>query len=456
MAKRIAVVLGIAVLAGVVLFFVLRGKPARDAPNRPPFAWRHLQQSVAKQAAPSAQVEQGEAVPLKMLDRAALKQPTQPPPATGGIKSSDVPEDNGMHWFLLAAELMPGMDPNLREVEDNILEFGWRDDSRLADQIERCREAFEAARKGLEVGNAMLPPADPHDPTPYQPRWRDLCRMMTLDALMRASRGNYDAALGGFSEILSFIVESSRGGNFIGHNIAAAMQRSAAIQLCKTLQSPAMSAQQCRTAMERLAALDANAPGAADAFSVDVDMMEYHFNKHKASPDNLHNSMKNWGDGVKQFAETATPEQCIEVYRQHVDKTRQAVPLFEAPIYEFDDAAFQNLVAGDIMSQNTLPMYRGMLNTEALGRVFRRGSILVAAIEAYHRDKGAYPANLDALASSVSAELPNDPFTGAPFGYVQQGAGYLLYSAGINMLDDGGKGKPWDAKQDDCVIVRRE
>ena len=459
MAKRIAVALGIAVLAGVVLFYVLWNGPGGDetAPKRPDR--RNLTKLLEKSAAPPAGKEQ-EKVPPDLLDR-ATRAATRPAPAAATqpnyIKSGDVPEDNGMHWFLLAAELMPEARLDQGKFEE-MLQSGWVDSS-TSDQIEKCREAFDAVRKGLEVGNAMLP-LEPEKSVPGAGgEWRELTQWMTLDAMRKAGSGDFDAALEIYDVLLDFSAESCRGGFFVYHLVAGVCQRVAALQLCKTLQAPGVSAEQCRRTMERLAALDARAPTLADAMAVEAATTEYWFNKN-VNPDRIRDVMrstaKNWDEAGKQYVENASTSDLVELCRQFVDVSKQVVPLFEAEMYEFDYAAYQKLIDSNRLSKNMGDDAQRRFLSPSLSRAQRRGTMLVAAIEAYHREKGVYPVNLEAVVSSLSVELPKDPFTGAPFGYVQQGAGYLLYSAGINMLDDGGKGKPWDPKQDDYLIVRRE
>jgi len=64
---------------------------------------------------------------------------------------------------------------------------------------------------------------------------------------------------------------------------------------------------------------------------------------------------------------------------------------------------------------------------------------LVFALEAYRRDKGGYPDELDALQGDYIAKIPLDPFSGEPFCYVKEGANYLLYSVGPNGIDEEGR-----------------
>ena len=73
------------------------------------------------------------------------------------------------------------------------------------------------------------------------------------------------------------------------------------------------------------------------------------------------------------------------------------------------------------------------------------GTALVAAIEWYRGDQGVYPSSLAQLTPRYIASVPADPFTGNIFLYDSHDSGYLLYSTGRDMTDDGGT--PWDNKK---------
>ncbi len=96
----------------------------------------------------------------------------------------------------------------------------------------------------------------------------------------------------------------------------------------------------------------------------------------------------------------------------------------------------------------------------ALGRArlaFARGKAqkavldAVAALELYRQKKGAYPANLNEPEEILRA-IPLDPFSNEPLKYNRTEDGYLIYSIGDNLVDDGGvegeKGQPKD------IVVR--
>lgn len=459
MTKRALVGLGIAVILGTVLFVMARNKS-----DNGPVSVPHENSPIPlnQGAAPPKPAPPGDALTDKILDRAERKKvnPPRPPQIPMGVKSSEIPEDNGMHWFILAAERIPESPPDVRETCEAILTHGYRHDPRMVEQLEECSEAFDAIRKGLEVGHIMMPLPDPEKPMGYSGKWRELARMMTVKAAMQANQGNFDDALDTLDTVVSFAAESSRGGTVINYLTGLAMERIGTRKLVNTLRTPGVSAEQCRTAAARLNTLDKNAPRIGGAMSVMADLDQYWFDKQSASLDEVQkfvtSAVKDSGEEGKRFAETASPEQCLEMYRESVKNSRKIVPLYDAPIYEFDEAAFREITAGNLLSEKTLPPLARLLEPEARRTSGRRGAALVAALEAYQRDNGNYPATLDALVPAVLSELPPDPFTGKPFGYTRQNAGYILYSAGPNMTDDGGKGAPWNPKSDDSVIVRTD
>jgi hypothetical protein len=77
---------------------------------------------------------------------------------------------------------------------------------------------------------------------------------------------------------------------------------------------------------------------------------------------------------------------------------------------------------------------------------------LAFALAAYHADNRRYPETLAELAPNYIDKIPDDLFSGHPLIYRLEGDGYLLYSVGVNGIDDGGQGYDDDPKGDDLVI----
>jgi hypothetical protein len=79
---------------------------------------------------------------------------------------------------------------------------------------------------------------------------------------------------------------------------------------------------------------------------------------------------------------------------------------------------------------------------EALVRATRAG----LACRTYKGRTGEYPESLEALVPALLNEVPIDPFTGKPLVYRREGEGFIVYSLGSNLKDDGGR-STWEIKQ---------
>jgi hypothetical protein len=60
------------------------------------------------------------------------------------------------------------------------------------------------------------------------------------------------------------------------------------------------------------------------------------------------------------------------------------------------------------------------------------------AVARYRLAHGAWPERLDQLVPELLAQVPSDPFDGAPLRYKTAAAGARIYSVGPNLRDDGG------------------
>jgi hypothetical protein len=85
-----------------------------------------------------------------------------------------------------------------------------------------------------------------------------------------------------------------------------------------------------------------------------------------------------------------------------------------------------------------------------LAMVQRDLAVVALGLCAYKADNGKYPDSLDVLAPKYLTKVPEDFCSGKPFIYKKTADGYILYSVGENMTDDGGKTKGQGG--DDIVV----
>jgi hypothetical protein len=115
------------------------------------------------------------------------------------------------------------------------------------------------------------------------------------------------------------------------------------------------------------------------------------------------------------------------------------LPYYEAhPLLSQIEQDVENLPRTRIMSRNLLPALSRACMAQAGHEAHLDLMQMGLLIEQYEAQHGSYPQSLDAIAPGLGGDLPVDPFTGGEYHYRPSGDSFLLYSAGMNLSDDGG------------------
>jgi hypothetical protein len=107
---------------------------------------------------------------------------------------------------------------------------------------------------------------------------------------------------------------------------------------------------------------------------------------------------------------------------------------------------------GEILVGTLLPAFNKLVDSADHLEQTHRNLHLAFALAAYHADHSRYPEKLAELSPKYIDKIPDDLFSGQPLIYRLESDGYLLYSVGVNGVDDGGQGYDDDPKGDDLVI----
>jgi hypothetical protein len=107
---------------------------------------------------------------------------------------------------------------------------------------------------------------------------------------------------------------------------------------------------------------------------------------------------------------------------------------------------------GDVLIGLLVPAVRKVQSSQDRAEQVERNLHVAFALAAYRRDEGRYPARLADLAPKYLAAVPDDLFAGRPLAYRPSGAGYLLYSVGVNGKDEGGRWTDDDPPGDDLRV----
>jgi hypothetical protein len=98
------------------------------------------------------------------------------------------------------------------------------------------------------------------------------------------------------------------------------------------------------------------------------------------------------------------------------------------------------------------PAVRKVQQARDRSEQIQRNLHVAFALACYRREHGRYPDKLDSLVSGYLERVPQDIFSGAALTYRPSKQGYLLYSVGVNGLDDEGLTSSDDPSADDLSV----
>jgi hypothetical protein len=110
---------------------------------------------------------------------------------------------------------------------------------------------------------------------------------------------------------------------------------------------------------------------------------------------------------------------------------------------------------GNAMIGLMIPAFNKLQDSAERCEQRHRNLHLAFALAAYQRDNGHYPASLEELAPKYLEKIPDDLFSEKPLIYRQEDHGYLLYSVGLNGVDEDGRGFGDDPRGDDLSVRMR-
>ena len=128
----------------------------------------------------------------------------------------------------------------------------------------------------------------------------------------------------------------------------------------------------------------------------------------------------------------------LQIMRARCDAAK--LPLDEAwPRMKELDGEFANLWFYHVLTRMILPSFSHATEKYVRGRVHVRAAVAGIEIELYRRANGRWPATLEEAFADDPARIPLDPFNAnAPMRYIVDETGCTIYSIGADEADDGG------------------
>jgi len=275
--------------------------------------------------------------------------------------------------------------------------------------------------------------------------------MLGLRSQVLAQDGEVDEALASLRAAVRMSEHIQSNGMLIGALVGCAIQGITAGRAQDVLNAATPSVAACRETFEELDSLD---PEAAFARALRVERVVYGLDQ--TSPFRGGGLPDEMPKGAALFALARDYAQLA--YLRSMKRQIDAASLPWPRSKEKSAEAYGEMEADNAfltaLSRMVTPVFSRALESKEKMRA-RIGAWQIAlALTAHRAETGRYPEGLAAL-RAAGWDLAMDPFTQQEFRYRREGEGFVVWSLGPNMADEGGEYRsPWndDAAPDDVAF----
>jgi hypothetical protein len=323
--------------------------------------------------------------------------------------------------------------------------------------VQQNAEALKLLRRALRFHYQAPPIRSFRTTMPYLSDYRQLARILALDAQVKAARGDAAGAMDSSLDAMELGAKVGHGNGLIGRLVGVACDaigRTPVWELAGRL-----DASHARAAARRIEGLEADREAFADMlreekWSAVARLREFFVNRNWRTDMSVFSSESGSSPQLKAatylFLLPYSKRRILDDYIAMMDYN-----VFEAEKpYRADahpDALAEALASRDPMVAMLYPSYEPSRFHETAGPIAQDALLSATlALRAYKLEHGGYPERLQDLVPRYLTAVPSDPFDfGQPLRYrrsVSQAwkkaadhAAYTLYSVGPDRKDDGGK-----------------
>ncbi len=131
-----------------------------------------------------------------------------------------------------------------------------------------------------------------------------------------------------------------------------------------------------------------------------------------------------------------TVPRMVEIGRADWVDAQPLIDALETDVAEWESHPFRNRAW--VLVAMAVPAWIGTKKEETKTEAGLAVAQVAFALTLHKAEHGGYPESLDALAPEFLDRVPLDPFTAQPLKYARDGEGFLIYSVGLNGIDDAG------------------
>ncbi len=341
------------------------------------------------------------------------------------------------------------------------------EEARAALEDPRIVQALETLRQGSQCEKYAFPinwGAGPAILFPHYAKMRKAARWMSAKSKLCAHDGEVDEALDWARVSLRMSEHVAGDPMLISQLVATAWQAVATAQAQETLKAGAPSPEMAREMIAYLRTVDAKGPFdraflGERAMGMDTFEMIRRENLGKLvevfpesegiSPWSLLGTLYSSRFG-RPFVNN---DQIIylRLMRSQIEVVNNAPP------QERDKRASEletSVPSIAVLSQMMAPIFARSVDKRDQAIVNLDLFEIALQAELYRAQRGEWPADLQALQDAIGYSLPEDPFARAPYHYRREPDGFVIWSLGTDLDDDGGHGpKDPGYEYENCDIV---
>jgi type II secretory pathway pseudopilin PulG len=287
-----------------------------------------------------------------------------------------------------------------------------------------------------EKGFAML--------LPHLSRYRQAAQLLAMRARLSAADGDTDDALRWVGASLRMSRQVTDEPVLMSQLVAIAVQAITQRAAEEALSDGVPSPQVARRLQQAVASIDMNATfkrALRAERAAELGVFEYFVHGGAEAMD----SMLQYDVPAYTLAAYTSP---VGAPLRAFDKSRMLafwrtmMPIFEQPSHQQDPNATERARQGGPILAAVAPLFfpsfTGFSNKRDLSIATLDELCIVLDLKMHKREHGSYPATLDELRATLDRELPTDPFSGEAYRYQRRGEGFILWSVGMDLEDDGG------------------
>lgn len=308
----------------------------------------------------------------------------------------------------------------------------------------------------------------------YMGTYRSMARLLRADARVAIEERDPERVIQDIEGILGLSRQSSQTGGMLGYLLKLAVENFA---LCLTLES--LEAMPDAFADEPLRGLDSLLSGSATSVDFDfalkferdrfLDALQRSFSDDGSGSGEMTLTGVKFWDAVGSPANGTSPDLgdrlfTIIYWMSTTSSRAEQIAQYDAivssqmsdasiPIWEYDgpsplterlrqDRGRRTWGVGLAPALVFVPSLDSAIISSARAHYLNTAVRATIAIHRYRGEEGRWPESLATLVPKYIANLPLDRFTGKPLLYRTGADGPVLYSTGINRIDDGGIGAP--------------